>query len=297
MIVVISARPLLLSCWFGGNCLCDFLSTALPLSLPVHAMLHLVAYNTNRRLPKFGSPDGPHPENSGRPSFNIFFFPAANLFPGEKRKRSTNSGCPPRSRAPSQWEPRAKLTTCSAVPHSKWEARTNVDIVTSITLKKKIPPGTFQKPVPNPSPHRFGGRMRRKPPKTAVNARGEGPRRGGRPIYRQAPNFRADASHKSGFSLGAGVELGESFSAAAGPAPNASGGETVAQAGFGRRKISGILGDVVRARTTVVAPIRSADAAESPENSGKCKGGRAASWGATDVIATFDLPLYTPSRI
>ena len=119
--------------------------------------------------------------------------------------------------------------------------------------------------------------------KTAVNARGGGPRREERPIYRQTPNFRADASRKSGSSLGAGVELGESFSAPASPASNASGEETADNAGFGRRKISWSLGDIIRARTTVVAPNRPADVAETPENSGKCKRGRAASGGATNI--------------
>ena len=76
---------------------------------------------------------------------------------------------------------------------------------------------------------------------------------------------------------------GESVSAPAGPASNAMGGEKAVNAGFGRRKISWSLGDIVRARTTVVAPIRSADAAETPGNSRKCKRGSAASWGATNI--------------
>ena len=92
-----------------------------------------------------------------------------------------------------------------------------------------------------------------------------------RPTYRRTPNFRADASRKSGSSLGAGVELGESFSAPAGAASNALGGGVAA--GFGRRKISRGLGDILRARTTVVAPIRSEDSTETSENSGKCEGG------------------------
>ena len=82
--------------------------------------------------------------------------------------------------------------------------------------------GTLSAPG-RPSSHRNDRRKCRYPPETAENARGGAPRRGGRPTYRQTPNFRADASRKSGFSLGAGVELGESFSAPADPASNASG--------------------------------------------------------------------------
>ena len=109
---------------------------------------------------------------------------------------------------------------------------------------------------------------------------GGGPRRGGRPAYRRTPNFRADASRKSGSSLGAGVQLGESFSAPAGAASNALGGEKAVDAGFGRRKISWSLGDTVRARTTVVAPIRSADERETPGNSGRWKMGKGRAVGA-----------------
>ena len=142
--------------------------------------------------------------------------------------------------------------------------------------------GTLSAPG-RPSSHRFGRRMWRKPPGTAVNGRGGGPRRGGRPTYRRTPNFGADASRKSGSSLGAGVELGEGFSAPAGPASNAVGGEKAVDAGFGRCKVSWSLGDTFRARTTVVAPIRSADVAETSGNSGKWTRGRAASWRATNL--------------
>ena len=156
--------------------------------------------------------------------------------------------------------------------------------LTPVSGGAKFPGASGTSSAPGrPSSHRFGRRMRRKPPETAENARGGAPRRGGRPTYRQTPNFRADASRKSGLSLGAGVELGESVSAPAGPASNAMGGEKAVNAGFGRRKISWSLGDIVRARTTVVAPIRSADAAETPGNSRKCKRGSAASWGATNI--------------
>ena len=55
--------------------------------------------------------------------------------------------------------------------------------------------------------------------------------------------------------MGAGIELGESFSAPARPAPNGLGGGEARTAGFGRRKISCSLGDILRARTALVAPI------------------------------------------
>ena len=128
--------------------------------------------------------------------------------------------------------------------------------ITPVSGGAKFPGASGTSSAPGrPSSHRIGRRMWRKPPKTAVNARGGGPRREGRPIYRQTPNFRADASRKSGSSLGAGVELGESFSAPASPASIASGEETADNAGFGRRKISCSLGDILRARTALVAPI------------------------------------------
>ena len=156
-----------------------------------------------------------------------------------------------------------KLTSCSAVPHSKCfplGSTNKCQYLISITLRQQNSESQLEctaKGTPNDRRRtNFGRRMWRKPPKAAENyKRGEGPRRGRRPTYRQRPNFRADASRESGFPLGAGVELGESFSAPAGPALIALGGETAVNAGFGRRKISWSLGDTIRARTTVVAPI------------------------------------------